>query len=415
MNPINIIGVGQSAADMTVYHLELIKECDVLVGGKRLLKMFDTRDKKILVIKSKLSLLIDSIKEEAKSRKVVVLASGDPLFYGIGATLTRYFKKDQLTIHPNISSISAAFAAIKEPWHDARLISLHGKDSERLAIACRKGEEKIALLTDPKNDPHFIAHSLIRENILAYKLCVLEQLGHPQEQKLQWFDHPEALKGITFSQPNIVILKRKPKIKDIVSRETHIGMNDNSFHHQQGLITKSEVRAVTLSKLKITRNDMVLWDIGAGSGSVSVEASQLLPNGKIFAIEKHPERISDIMDNCKKFNCHNVSVVNDQFPSKTDTFDQPHRIFIGGGGKHIGKIIQHACDSLKKEGVIVINTVLLQTMEKAIRVLEENRFSPQVIQLQISRSKTMPFGQRMEALNPVWIISGSKPDYEDIK
>ncbi len=413
MNSIDIIGIGQGRSDLTPHHLELIGKCDVLVGGKRQLGLFDTTSKQTLVIKGKLSPVIHAIKEEAKTNKIVVLASGDPLFYGIGATLTRYFDRKHLKIHPNISSISAAFAAIKEPWHDARLVSLHGKETNTNYFDEIDKDEKIAFLTDPEKDPHYIAKKLIQGKILNYRLCVLENLGHSEHQKIRWFDHPDELDNISFAQPNIVILKKKLQDQSYVSRETHLGMDDDCFSHSKGLITKSEVRAVTLAKLKLTHKDHVLWDIGAGSGSVSIEAALQLSHGKVFAFEQHSDRISNILENCKQFNCSNISIINTAFPSGIETLDRPDRIFIGGGGKNINSITQAAFNRLDSGGIIVINTVLIQSLEAAINALEKNKCSPQVIQMQVSRSKQMPFGQRMEALNPVWIISGSKPKNEN--
>ena len=127
MNPINIIGIGQGKDDLTLRHLDLIKACVVLVGGRRHLDLFDYPDKKKIFITARIDSLVKAIKEKTDSNKIVVLASGDPLFYGVGSTLIQHFKKDQLHIHSNISSVSAAFAAIKEPWHDAKIISLHGR------------------------------------------------------------------------------------------------------------------------------------------------------------------------------------------------------------------------------------------------------------------------------------------------
>ncbi|MCD4677375.1 MAG: precorrin-6y C5,15-methyltransferase (decarboxylating) subunit CbiE [Desulfobacula sp.] len=409
MNPIDIIGIGQGKKDLTQKHLELIKKCDVLVGGQRHLSMFDYPDIQKIPVNAHINSVVEAIKEKMTDHKIVVLASGDPLFYGIGSTLTQHFDKKYLNIHSNISSVSAAFAAIKEPWHDAKIISLHGKQPKSFSFSKLANENKIAFLTDPKMNPQYLAAGLIKESMYDFKFCVLEKLGDRNEEKITWFENLDLIREQTFSQPNIVILQKQGKEKDNFSHETHIGMEDSLFKHSKGLITKSEIRSITLSKLKLIKKDHVFWDIGSGSGSIGIEASLQIPWGHVYAIEKHPGRISDIIHNIKNFNCSNVKIVNSVFPEGIEELKTPDRIFIGGGGKTLGQIIKASCDKLAVFGIIVINTVLLQNLEIALTLLKEYKFNPHIVQIQVSRSKGMPFGDRLEALNPVWIISGSKP------
>ena len=411
MNPINIIGIGQGKKDLTPKHLGLIRECDVLVGGRRHLELFDYPDKQKITITGHIDSVIEAIKEKMSLYKIVVLASGDPLFYGIGSTLTQHFEKKQLSIHSHISSVSAAFAAIKEPWHDAKIISLHGKQQEFFSFARLAGENKIAFLTDPQMTPQYIAASLIKEGLYHFKFCVLENLGDKNKGKITWFESLDLIGKQVFTQPNMVILKKRGEEKSSFSRETHIGMDDSLFKHSKGLITKSEIRCISLSKLKLTRKNHVIWDIGSGSGSIGIEASLQVPCGQVYAIEKHPGRIADITHNIKNFNCYNVKVLNTAFPRGIEDLNTPDRIFIGGGGENLEQIIQASCNRLAPYGIIVINTVLLQSLETSLRILKEYKFDPNIVQIQVSRSnsKGMPFGDRLEALNPVWIISGSKP------
>lgn len=408
MYPVNIIGIGQGKEDLTQKHLDLIRECDVLVGGSRHLEMFDDALKEKIAITRHIEAVIQAIKEKMARCKIVVLASGDPLFYGIGSTLTQHFDKKDLIIHSNISSVSAAFAAIKEPWQDAKIISLHGKLPETFSFARFRGENKAAILTDPKMDPRFIAEGLIKESLFDFRLCVLEKLGDRDKEKITWFENLDLVGKQNFSQPNMVILLKRSQEKPKDSHETHIGMEDSLFKHTKGLITKSEVRSITLAKLKLIKKDHVLWDIGSGSGSIGIEASLLLPWGHVYAIEKHAERIGDIVRNVKNFNCSNVKVLNNDFPEGIEDLKTPDRVFIGGGGENLVQIIKTSCDRLAPYGIIVINTVLLQNLEVSVRLLKENKFDPEVVQVQISRSKGMPFGDRFEALNPVWVISGCK-------
>lgn len=409
MNQIDIIGIGQSKEDLTSKHLALIKECNVLVGGRRHLAMFDYPDIQKIRIKSNIDSIIEAIKEKMNRHKIVVLASGDPLFYGIGSTLTQHFDKKYLNIHSNISSISAAFTAIKEPWHDAKIVSLHGKQKEPFIFSKLARENKIAFLTNPERGPHYIAAGLIKERLYDFKFCVLEKLGANNEEKITWFEDLDLIGRQTFADPNIVILLKHIKENKKSSHETYTGMDDSLFKHSKGLITKSEIRSITLSKLKLIRKDHIFWDIGSGSGSVGIEASFQLPLGHVSAIEKHQGRIADIIDNIKNFNCSNITVLDTDFPEGIEELKTPDRIFIGGGGKNLGQIIKVSCDRLAPSGIIVINTVLLQNLETALECLKKYKFDPHFVQIQVCRSKGMPFGDRLEALNPVWIISGAKP------
>ncbi len=414
MSLIDIIGIGQSKKDLTQNHLDIINRCDVIIAGDRHLAMFDWTGIEKIPIKSSIKSIVNIIKEKMDTNKIVVLASGDPLFYGIGSTLVRYFDKEQINIHSNISSVSAAFAAIKEPWHDVTIISCHGKHNQPFPFATLAGKNKIAFLTDPENNPQYIASQLVKYNLLDFQFCVLENIGDKKKERVTWFENPELIKIQNFAQPNIVILKKGKEEK--INFQTHIGIEDSEFKHSKGLITKSEIRSVTLSKLKLTKKDHLLWDIGSGSGSLGIEAALQIPEGYVYAMEKNQARTLDIAYNIKKFNCQNIEVLNTVFPEGIDDEIQeiPDRIFIGGSGKQLEQIIKFCCEKLAPSGIIVINTVVIQNFQSALDILKQLNFNPQTIQIQISRSRTMPFGDRFEALNPVWIISGSKPGQANI-
>jgi len=408
MKPINIIGIGQGKKDLTPTHLALIQSADLLVGGRRHLDMFAGHGGETLVITGAIEQVIDKIKENMQDKNVVVLASGDPLFYGIGSTLSRYVDKKYLLIHANVSSVSAGFAAIGEPWHDAKIISLHGRADE-FCFSSLAGETKVVFLTDQKRGPGYIASMLIRQELYGFRFCVLENLSHEEKEKISWFDDYSSISDVSFDHPNIVILLKSGKPRENVSPETHIGMDDILYRHSKGLITKSEIRSITLSKLELVRKDHVLWDIGSGSGSVGIEASFQIPWGQVFAVEKNQERIGDIIHNIQMFNQSNIKILNLDFPKGSDQLSDPDRIFIGGGGSHLEQILDTCCLRLKKQGTIVVNTILIQNMETALRVLKQYGFSPEMVHIQVSRSKPMPYGDRLEPLNPVWIISGRKP------
>ena len=295
MKPVTIIGIGMTLEDLTAKHLKIIEAADILVGGKRLLNLFkDSRAQKKVIGKD-IDGVVKFVRQGMKKHKIVVIASGDPLFFGIGRRLVNAIGDRNIRIFPNISSVAAAFARIKEPWDDVRVISLHGRKNEPRLFKSLEEEDTIAVLTDPKNNPAWLAGRLLENQFLNYKICVLESLGSVSE-KISWYTLAEAV-GMEFTDPNMVVLQRS-SIGTGKKERLVLGAPDSWYDHHKGLITKSEIRAITLSKLRLA-SEHILWDLGAGSGSVGMEASLIIKKGKIFAVEKKSERIEHIKNNKK--------------------------------------------------------------------------------------------------------------------
>ena len=394
--------MGMTPEDLTARHLKLISEADVLIGGKRLLDHFNASQAKKKPIGRNIDDVINYVKHQMKRKQIVVLASGDPMFFGIGKRIAQALGPQNILIYPNISTVSAAFARIKEPWGDVRVISLHGKQNEQLLYRALNKENRIAVYTDPKKNPSWLAARLLNKEFVNFKMCVLEQIGSASE-RMNWYTLREAA-ARTFTEPNLVVLKRSP-IETDQTKNIQLGAPDGWYDHQEGLITKAEVRAITLSKLRLSTHH-ILWDLGSGSGSLAIEASLFVKKGKILAVEKNPQRIEQIKNNKKRFGVKNIKVIHDIAPGGLAKLPQPDRIFIGGGGKHLKDIIKAAVEYLKPQGIIVINTVLIPNLNVGITTLNQHRFETNVIQVQINYSQEMPWAERLEAQNPVWIIVG---------
>ncbi|ACN13351.1 CobL [Desulforapulum autotrophicum HRM2] len=411
MMGVEIIGMGLSEHDLTSYHRQIIEKADLLVGGRRHLEIFHSLNKASLTITGKIDNVVTAIKQRMADERIVVLASGDPLFFGIGSTLVQALGQASVTIYPNISSLGAAFSAIKEPWHDALLISLHGREPRDL-MAMFTTCNKIGILTDHTRTPGWIADRLIENNLTGFRLCVLERLGST-DQTISWHEDMAAVANIEFAMPNVVILKGKKEPCHGRPKQSSCpllwpGMPDTMFVHERGLITKSEVRSISISKLRLWAKDHVVWDLGAGSGSVGIEAALFVPRGKVVAVEKNASRISDIRANRQQFQANNLSVVQGNTLDVMVDLPDPDRIFIGGGGQDLLKIVEQAGRRLKSKGVMVVNTVLIQHTTPVLDLLRQMGFAAELVQIQVSKSKPMPVGERLAALNPVWIISGEK-------
>ncbi|MFZ1984525.1 MAG: precorrin-6y C5,15-methyltransferase (decarboxylating) subunit CbiE [Desulfatitalea sp.] len=405
-----VIGTGISSGDLTADHLETIRSADLLVGGRRHLARFAALTMEKLAISGDIAAMVATLCARKENQRIVVLASGDPLLFGIGARLAREFGQEAVTVLPNVSSVAAAFARMNEPWEDAKIISLHGRDRRFQLLAALKTDGPVAVLTDPEQTPGRLAGWLMERGLdRGVRMAVFEQLGSVEE-KFAWYDLPAAA-GHLFAQPNLVILKTDGAPL-AAARRLHIGMNAEAYAHENGMITKAEVRAVTLAKLRLTPG-LTLWDLGAGSGAVGIEASVLLGPGRIVAVEEKHERVALIKENARRYGVYNHEVVQAKLPEGMDLLPRPDRIFIGGGGRDLAAILQASIELLPLDGIIVTNTVLVDNLTGAIATMAAVGMTAEVVQLQVSRSKAMPWSQRLTAENPVWIISGAKKHKED--
>jgi precorrin-6B C5,15-methyltransferase / cobalt-precorrin-6B C5,C15-methyltransferase len=406
MIPVQVVGLGMSPADLTPKALEIIREAQVLVGGRRLLDYFpEHRSMKIPLGRDPEGTL-KQLPVLAETKRVVVLASGDPNFYGVGPLVVRVLGAEQVVIHPNLTAVQTACARLRMPWQDATVISLHGRSWERLAEALGQ-PGPLLIYTDPVHSPGEIARFLLARGQGQARFCVLEDLGQPTE-RVTWMAVTEAQEQ-EFSPMNLVVVLREPGEMNPARPALHLGLPEAALVHQAGLITKAEVRAVVLAKL-VLGPGQILWDVGAGCGSVGLEASLLIPGGKIFAVERHPERAAQIAANRDRYRVGNLEVVCAPAPVGLAPLPAPHRVFVGGGGPEIGAIIQEAVRRLAPGGRVVVTAALLETLDAARKALEQAGWEVEVVQVQVSRSHPLAGGTTLQALNPVWVVTGYQAD-----
>ena len=404
MNPVQVIGIGLGPEDLTEKHREIIRQSNVLAGGRRHLRYFEDYPGEKLLIAGNIRGVSEDIKKRMLDKKVVVIASGDPNFYGIGPSLVKYLGEENVVIHTNISVVSAAFSRIKIPWHDAAVVSLHGGKSERKVLDTIVNKDKVAVFTDNKKTPAWLARTLIEIGQDDLRLCVFENLGTPEEH-YAWYSLQETANK-EFAALNIVVIIRTGNRGPQPWCVPCLGMPEEAYGHERGLITKTEVRAVSIAKLRLFPHH-ILWDLGAGSGSISIEASLLVKDGMVVSVEKKTERVEQIEKNIRRFQVTNAQVVRLRLPEGLEDLPRPDRIFVGGGGKDLVKIIKKGVSYLKKDGLMVVNTVLLNNVDSVVSAFKDMGLQTDVVQVQVSRGKQMPWGERLEALNPVWIITGA--------
>ncbi|MBI1921387.1 MAG: precorrin-6y C5,15-methyltransferase (decarboxylating) subunit CbiE [Geobacter sp.] len=379
--------------------LEAIGKAEVLIGHQRHLDIFpDFGGEKRAM--GDLGEMLDFLK--GTDKRVVVLGSGDPNFFGVGRFLLRNLPKERIEIFPNVTSVQYAFARIKEPWDDAIFVSVHGRGLKG-AIDRIIAAEKAAVLTDEKNTPAAIAKALVARGAEGYEVWLCENLGMADEKFTK--TDVRGLAELSASPLNIVIL-----IKAWEPSLTHyplLGIDDEEFATAKKLITKQEVRAVTLAKLQL-QDDLVMWDIGAGSGSVSIEAENLMPNGRVFALEKNPQYLVFIRENLKKFVARNIMLVEAFAPEGLDDLPDPDRVFIGGSSGMLEEIIEAVDRRLKPEGRIVLNAVTLDTLTKAVEFLEDHGYTVEVTCVNIAKTRGLTEYKMFESHNPVYIIAAWK-------
>ncbi|NBI27926.1 precorrin-6y C5,15-methyltransferase (decarboxylating) subunit CbiE [Chengkuizengella marina] len=399
MSIIKIIGIGDDGKEslLPIYQ-KWIYESELLVGGERQLSFFEDYTKEKLVIKSGLSNLVENLK--SSNKKVVVLASGDPLFYGIGGYLS---KKMEVEIYPNLSSIQLAYAKVGDSWHNADCISIHGRSMKGLAQRI-DGKDNVILLTDDMNNPQAIAKYLLNFGMIEYGAFVAENLGS-KEEKTGWYEL-EEMKDSTFTNLNVVILFRQKRAPFWT-----MGIPDHEFSQRKpdkGLITKKEVRVLSLMNMALQQTSVV-WDIGTCTGSVGIEAGRIAKDGAVYAIEKNEKDLENCMENMKKFRV-DMTVQHNKAPEGLENFPDPDAVFIGGSGGELNKLLNICCNRLKQNGRIVLNAATIETLYEASEAFKQEGFNIDITMAQISRSKPILHMNRFDALNPIYIITAYREE-----
>ncbi len=402
---VHIIGVApEGASSLLPEASRLLNGAEIVFGGKRLLQMFPHHPGEKIAIKNNLAEVTDLIKRNLGRKRMVVLASGDPNFYGIASYLTAKLGKNAVGVIPNVSAMQLAFARIRESWEDAVFVSVHSRPIAEIVETVRLND-KLGIFTDDKHTPAAIARVLLEHGVDGYRAYVCQDLGSKDEKLIKTDLH--GLCQLKSSPLNILILLRVRR-KPASALHPRLGIADEEFYQRrpkEGLITKQELRAVSLAKMHLTE-ESVLWDIGAGSGAISVEASFLAGKGHVFAIEKNDKDIAIIRKNLRKFNVPNVEVVQTFAPDGLNNLPDPTAVFVGGSGGRMEEILDLVSQRLKPGGRIVINIVALENLSAAVNALKARGFVPEVTLVNVARSTSVMELTRFEALNPVFIITG---------
>ena len=347
----------------------------------------------------------------AAGRPAVLLASGDPLWFGIGRLLQQHLPAGLLRFHPAPSSLQLAFARIGRPWQDAGWISLHGRDPEPLAAALQKRPSALAVLTDPSRGGAEAVRRILRAAGLepAYGFWLCERLGHPAE-RVQRLAPGDAVPA-DCDPLHLVLLIAEPLPPVDPAALPLFGLDDGLFlqhDDRPGLMTKREVRIQLLADLQLPACG-VLWDIGAGVGSVGLEALRLRPQLQAWFLEQRGGSAALIRANAGRLAVQPAGVLEGRAPAALADLPDPDRVLLGGGGRDRADVLTAVLERLRPAGVVVIPLATLEALAEMRPLLERAGLAVSVAQLQAWRGAPLADGTRLAPLNPVLVLRGERP------
>ena len=339
----------------------------------------------------------------AAGERVLVLADGDPLLFGIGATLVRRMGPDAVRLLPAVSSLQQACARLSLPWHKVICLSLHGRDDLRpLNVACGKNAP-LCILTDARMSPDVLARHLLDRGVDWFDAHIFESMGAADEC-VSHLSLADAA-GREFGPACTMVL-----IPMAPARRPHLGLDADQLAVDRGLISKKPVRAAALALLRIEAGHVV-WDLGSGSGAVALEASVLAHEGRVIAVERSAGRAMGIQENRRRFGAANVEVRLGQAPECLPGLPDPQRVFIGGGlsGDDGDDILGHVCLRLPVGGRVVASCVLLDSFSLCRRFFEDMGWPVEILQISAAEGKSLGGDVHLAAMNPVFLLAAQKP------
>lgn len=404
---IKIIGIGDDGLEgLTSTAKELLESAELVIGSESLIRTLPPSSS-TLPVGGDLDELVDLINEN-RSRRLVLLSSGDPLFYGVARFLCDKLGKDQFDVVPHVSSMQLAFARVKESWDDAFLVNAATQPLDRIVEKARLAE-KVGLFTDDEVTPRLVAKALLDAHIDYFSAYVCENLGSPDECVTH--GSLEDVSRQDFGPLNVMVLIRKPLIPDrpaeLVGKRL-FGNSDEMFLQsvpKRGLLTPMEVRVVALAEMDLGPSSTV-WDVGAGSGAVAIEAAQIVTDGAVFAIEMDPQDHQLLMANADRFGVgESLKPVLGQAPDAWDSLPEPDAIFVGGTGRSVGNIVGLALQRLKVGGRLVVNVSSIDNILAVQEALGTVDGEMSVRMIQVSQGNDQLGRIRFEGMNPTFLVS----------
>jgi precorrin-6Y C5,15-methyltransferase (decarboxylating) len=411
-NKVYIIGVGSDGlAGLTARARELLASAELVLGSDNALSLLSELKAEPYRIGPDLQEVVRLLEGQLGRKRMVIVAGGDPLFYGVARYLCDRLGKDRFEVLPHVSSMQLAFARIKESWEEAYLTNLATHPLDTVIDRIRTAET-VGLFTSEEEDPPAVAHQLLARGLDYFKAYVCENLGAPDERVTQ--AELADIREMEFSPLNVMILRRKPGRPDqqrAPGRFRRFGNPDDVFAQSRpksGLITQAEVRAIGLAQLDIQPAGVV-WDIGAGSGSVAIEAAQLAHPGMVYAIEQDAADYHLILANAQTFGISNLTAIHGTAPAVFAGLPAPDAIFVGGTGHEVARLLEATYAALRPGGRMVVNVATLETLSATYAVLKKLVAPVEVLLVNLARGTPQLETLRFEAVNPTFLLAVSRP------
>lgn len=412
---VHIVGVDlEQGSGQMVVPPKALQKCAAIVGTGRFLELVRDLPRPAgceLVPITPLERTLEIIENHCQQGSdTVVLASGDPLLYGIAKTITQLVGGANTKVYPAVSSVQLAFSRFGICWDDARLISLHGR-VERNYLGKILASAKSAVLTDGVHRAEVIAADMcdfLGDQQQRFTVHVAENIGLEDERLFS--GTPEQVSREVFGGLAVVIVLKDggtegPGTSGNAHKQIPFGLKEEDINHSRGLITKHEIRAAAIHLLQVPKNS-ILWDVGAGSGSVGLEVARMYRDTLVYAIEKNGEQHQNILANKEKFDLVNLRLIPGDAPESFAGLPAPDRVFIGGSGGNLSDIIRFCNQELAVNGVMIVTAVLEKTRTLAPEFMHQCGLNVETHTIAVTRS-SYP-GKVEITLNPITIIVGRK-------
>lgn len=405
---VSCIGIGMGTPEtLTQEAAQAIRDADILFGAKRILEsVLPVLDQKLHPTDrdGKMPVLVEEYMGEKIAsylqahpgyRRAVILMSGDVGFYSGARGIAAAFPEGAVHFYCGISSVLYFASKIPTSWQDARLLSAHGKQINLLN--CVQRYPKIIMLVSGAGDVERLCKELTEAGMDQVKVTVGSNLSYPEERVVSGI--PSDFLKCSTAGLHIMMLEN-PQACYVPSP----GVADDEFIRGKVPMTKEEIRILSVSKLRLTE-DAVVYDVGAGTGSVSVECARLCTSGTVYAIERNPEGIGLIRENSRKLRVSNVIPVEGLAPEALEPLPAPTHAFIGGSSGNMKEIIE-VLRRKNPDVRIVINTIALESIAEVMHLLKEFQAEDaDILQVSAARSRVLGRYHMMTAQNPVYIIS----------
>lgn len=391
MKTIAIIGIGMNAETITIEAQNEIQKAEILMGAKRMVESFAHLGKKCYVAYQ--PDIITAVVEMSQEQNFVVLVSGDVGFYSGATALYESLGAYEIKLIPGISTVSCFFAKCGLPWQTANIVSCHGTDLD-IVGEVRRNRLTFALTGGNIDE---IADALCKVGFGDLSVCVGERLGLPGENISKVT--VAELKKKEYSSLTVLLIKNA-----YFDSRVRTGIPDTEFKRSQIPMTKAEVRAVCLSKLALQPTD-ICYDVGCGTGSVTVEMGLSSYRGHVYAIDKKFGALALTKENCIAFHVNHVTMVAGIAPEVLSALPPPDAVFIGGSSGKMSDIVE-ALLTKNPHVRIVITAITIESVSAAIHALEQRGIVPEIVQLSVAQAKEVGGLHLMQAQNPIFIVSG---------